>query len=234
MTYLSRLAKLGIARESSQAVYTAPVFTVVFDRARYKRAYGPLRDKALRGSDSDLQDYQQGPAWSEWTIPGQFYPDLVGWYLRGMIGADTCTPGVTTTTTSFTEPGVTSLPLAAAPASDAIVMIGSGATLEYAKLGTVTGLTVPIATPATGLLYQHAAGEPVVSQASHSFAQSQAGPTGGVWPSYSLTMDDGTGPLGWPGCVFSSLTVSVPFNGMARLTATATGYPPSTQVHVHL
>ena len=150
MTYLSRTAKLGIASESSQAVYTAPVFTVVFDRARYKRVILPLRDKALRGSDSDLQDYQQGPAWSEWTIPGQFYPDLAGWYLQAMIGADTCTPGVTTTTTAFSEPGVTTLALAAEPPSDAIVMIGAGDTLEYAKLGTVTGLTVPIAEPSAG------------------------------------------------------------------------------------
>ena len=40
-------------------------------------------------------------------------------------------------------------------------------------------------------------------------------------------MDDGTGPLGWPGTVVSSLAIKITKDGIARLTASASGFPPA-------
>ena len=60
MSVLSRTAKLGIAAESVPGVYELPAFPIVFSSgAKYKQVITPLRDKALRGSDSELQDLLQ-------------------------------------------------------------------------------------------------------------------------------------------------------------------------------
>jgi hypothetical protein len=223
------MAKLGIAAETVPGVYEPPAFTVTYGRGtRYRQRITPLRDRALRGSDSTEQDLQQGPAWSEWTIPSDGYPDLAGWYLRALIGPDTCTPGVTTQLRSAAAGGAQSLSLGEEPAAGAVLMIGAGDTLEYAQAGAATGpgpYSVPLATP---LRFAHDAGEAAASRSTHVFAQSQAGPTFS-WPRYSLTMDDGTGPLGWPGCVFGSLLVSISKEGYVGLKATASGMPPATQ-----
>src|ERR1035441_3971290 len=47
-----------------------------------------LYDRTVRGTDADTQDIQQGPAWSDWTIATQAYPDWAGWLFRAMIGPD--------------------------------------------------------------------------------------------------------------------------------------------------
>ena len=228
MSALSRTAKLGIAPESVPGVYEVPTFSVIFSKgARYKQVILPLRDTALRGSDSGLQDVQQGPTWSEWTIPSDCYPDLIGFWLSSLIGPDTCTPGVSTTFTAAADAGASSISLAAAPAAGAVLMLGSGDTLEYAQAGTPTGrgpYTVPLE---SALLYGHPDGDPAMSQSQHVFTQNQEGPTFS-WPRWSLTMDDGTGPLGWPGTVISGLQVKISAEGIAKLIATATGFPPAT------
>ena len=229
MTVLSRMAKLAIASEPTPGVYQAPAFTVTYGRgARYHQKITPLRDRALRGSDSVEQDLLQGPAWSEWTIPSDGYPDLIGWYLRALIGPDTCTPGITTTLQSAASQGAQSASLGAEPAAGAVLMLGTGDTLEYAQAGSPTG-TGPYAVPlVTPLRFAHDAAEPVLSQSLHVFAQTMEGPTFS-WPRYSLTMDDGTGPLGWPGCVFGSLLLTITKDGLVGLKATASGFPPAAQ-----
>ena len=226
MSVLSRMAKLALAAETTPALYTLPQFTVVFSSgARYRNVITPLRDTALRGADTWLEDLQQGPWWTQWTVPSDCYPDLIGWYLRALIGPDTCVPGVTTTFTAQSGPGQTTVYLAAAPPAGAVLMLGAGDTLEYAQAGTPAGggpYTVPLTTQ---LYYQHDVGDPVVSQASHSFAQNPDTPTAG-WPSWSLTMDDGTGPLGWAGVMFGSLVITITDDGYVKLAATGNGYPP--------
>jgi hypothetical protein len=223
------MAKLAIAAEPTPGVYEPPAFTVTYGRgASYRQRITPLRDRALRASDSVEQDLQQGPAWSEWTIPSDGYPDLAGWYLRALVGPDTVTPGAVTTLAAAASPGFLVIKAAAAPASGSVVMVGAGATAEYVQLGTPSG-TGPFTCPAsTPLRFAHAAGDPVRGQATHVFTQNMEGPTFG-WPRYSLTMDDGTGPLGWPGCVFGSLTVTISKDGMVGLKATASGFPPAAQ-----
>ena len=228
MSVLSRTAKLGIAAETVPGVYELPAFPIVFSSgAKYRQVITPLRDKALRGSDSELQDLLQGPIWSEWVIPSDLYPDLIGIYLASVIGPDDCTPGVTTILTASATAGAQAVSLAAEPAAGAVLMLGSGAALEYAQAGTPSGsgpYTVPLE---TSLRFAHPSGDSAVSQSAHVFAQNQEGPTFS-WPRWSLTMDDGTGPLGWPGTVVSSLQVKIGSDGMAKLTASASGFPPSS------
>lgn len=222
MTVLSRMAKLGIAAEPSMADYQPPAFTVIYTRpATYKQVIAPLRDTALRGEGTWLEDAQQGPWHTEWQVPSDGYPDLAGWYLRAIIGADTCTPGVTTALTAPAAAGAQSLTLAAAPPAGSVLMTGTGDTLEYAQAGTPSGsgpYQVPLSSP---LLWHHLTAEPAVSQATHVFTQEMCA----GFPSYSLTMDDGTGTLGWPGCVLSALKVSVSPAGYVKLRASWSGFP---------
>jgi hypothetical protein len=232
VSVLSRVAKLAIAAETDPGTYQPPAFTVVFNRARYRQHITPLRDIAYRGSDAEFQDLLQGPAWSEWVIPSDLYADLAGWYLRALIGPDTCTPGVSTLFSATAAVGATSISLDAEPAAGAVLMLGTaGTNLEYAQIGTPTGAgpyLCPVTLPVAGLVNEHPAGDPAVSQASHQFAQ--VGAAGVFGPaSYSLTMDDGTGPLGWPGCVFGGLTITLNKDGYGSLRASCSGMPPSTQ-----
>jgi hypothetical protein len=229
------MAKLAIAAEATPGMYTAPAFPVTFtaDRARYKQHIVPLWDTAYRGSDSVEQDLQQGPAWSEWVIPSDFYADLAGWYLRALIGPDTCTPGVSTLFSAPAAEGATSVSLDAEPAAGAVIMLGTpaGGNVEYAQIGTPSGAgpyVCPVSLPAGGLMYEHLSGDAAVSQATHEFGQIGAG---GVFAptTFSLTMDDGTGPLGWPGCVFGGLTFLVTKDGYGKLRATCSGMPPAGQ-----
>ena len=224
MSVLSRTATLAIASEPTPGTYASPAFTVTFSQpAKYKQVITPLRDLALRGSDSQLEDLLQGPAWSEWEIPSDCYPDLLGWYLRAVIGPDTCVPGITTSLASSAVAGLSVLALGAGPAPGTVLMVGAGDTLEYVQIGTPAGTSCPTLTP---LRFRHLAGEPVVSQSVHTFSQQQLGPTF-AWPRYSLTMDDGTGPLGWPGCVFGSLQLVIGMDGLVKLRAACHGFPPA-------
>lgn len=221
MTVLSRMAKLGIAAESATAQYAAPTFTVTHSRpATYRQVIAPLRDTALRGEGTWLEDAQQGPWHSEWSVPSDGYPDLAGWYLRAIIGPDTCTPGVTTALAAAALAGATSLTVGAAPPAGAVLMIGAGDTLEYAQCGTPSGLNVPLASP---LRFAHQAAEPVLSQSAHVFGQEMCA----GFPSYSLTMDDGTGPLGWPGCTMSAFRLTIDAGGYVKFRANWTGFPAS-------
>lgn len=230
MTYLSRTAKLGIAAEPTDATYAVPQFTIPFERGtRFSDHIIQLHDNTVRASDADLQDVQQGPYWTDWTISTLGYPDWAGWLLRAMIGPDQCAPGVATTFAAGCAAGATSVLLAAAPPSGSVLMLGTGTTLEYAQAGTPTGTgpyTVPVAGP-YGLLHQHAAGDPVQSQATHMFQQNR--PLGVPWPSYSLTTDDGVETLGWPGCILGKLQARISDTGWLRFTATYSGYPPLSE-----
>jgi hypothetical protein len=227
---LSSNAKLGIAAEPATAVYEVPTFTVPFaSGTRYRSAITQLYDTTIRARDTDIQDIQQGHYWSDWTLAAEAYPDWAGWLFRAMIGPDAVTPGTVTTFTQASAPGASSVLLAAAPPANAVLQLGSGATLEYAQAGTPTGTgpyLVPVTQPAGGLQYAHAAGDPAQSQARHLFQQDRTGTT--VWPSYSLTTDDGVDQLGWPGCFPGRVRLQVQDSGYARLVSDWSGWPPET------
>ena len=229
MTYsvLSATARLGIAAESSDAVYVAPSFTVPFSTGtRYRSAITQLTDRSLMGTDTDTQDIQQGPYWSDWTITTQAYPDWAGWLYRAMIGTDQFTAGTVTTFAAQASAGMNAVSLAAAPPAGSVLMLGTGAMLEYALAGTPAG-TGPYLVPlTTALLYGHGEGDPAQSQATHLFQQDRVYGPPTIWPSYSLTTDDGVDQLGWPGCILGSVRLQVQQSGYARLVSTWNGMPP--------
>ena len=230
MTYsvLSATARLGIAAETATAQYAAPQFTIPFSAGtRYRSAITQLYDRTARGRDTDTQDIQQGPYWSDWTITSQAYPDWAGWLYRAMVGTDQFTPGVQATFAAGAAPGTSSVLIGAEPPAGSVLMLGAGTSLEYARCGTPSGTgpyMVPLTTP---LRYAHPQGDPAQSQAVHLFEQDRTFAT--VWPSYSLTTDDGVDQLGWPGCVLGCVRLRVAKDGYARLTSDWSGFPPQAE-----
>jgi len=224
---LSATAKLGIAAEATTSDYVPPVFTVPFSAGtRYRSTITQLIDRTVRGTDTDTQDIQQGPYWSDWSITTQAYPDWAGWLYRAMVGTDLFTLGTVTTFALPASAGATSVTLAAAPPASSVLMLGTGTTLEYAQCGTPSGsgpCTVPLDTP---LLNSHPSGDAAQSQATHLFEQNRTWAT--IWPSYSMTTDDGVDQLGWPGCCLSSVRIAVRQSGCAKLASTWSGWPPVT------
>lgn len=232
MTYsvLASNARLGIAAETSGAVYTVPSFTVPFTAGtRYRSAITQLYDQTVRARDTDLQDIQQGHSWSDWTIAAEAYPDWAGWLFRAMVGPDQFTPGTVTTFALPSAPGAQAVYLAAAPPAGAVLELGAGTTLEYAQGGIPAGTgpyLVPVTQPASGLQFAHASGDPAQSQARHVFQQDR--PLGTGWPSYSLTTDDEVDQLGWPGCCLGRVRLAVQDSGYARLVSDWSGFPPAS------
>jgi hypothetical protein len=224
---LSATAKLGIAAEESDAVYAVPSFSIPFaSGTKYSSVITQLYDRTARGTDTDTQDIQQGPYWSDWTITSQAYPDWLGWLARAMVGPDQFTPGTVTTFAQASPPGAGSVWLATAPPAGSVLQLGNEDT-EYAQAGTPSGTgpyLVPVTTPASGLMYAHPAGDAAQSQATHLFEQDRTNLT--VWPSYSLTTDDGIDQLGWPGCCLGKVRLQVTPSGYAKLASTWSGFPP--------
>jgi hypothetical protein len=222
---LSATAKLGIAAETSASDYLAPSFTVPFTSGtRYRSAITQLTDRTARGTDVDTQAIAQGPYWSDWSVATEAYPDWAGWAYRAMIGPDQFTPGAVTTFAAPSVPGATSVLLAAEPPAGSVLMLGTGATLEYAQAGTPSG-SGPYAVPVTaGLQFAHSADDPAQSQATHLFQQNR--PPGSGWPTYSLTTDDGVDQLGWPGCTLGRVRLQVSTSGYAKLVTDWSGWPP--------
>jgi hypothetical protein len=225
---LSATAKLGIAAEATDGVYVVPSFTIPFmSGTRYRSNIVQIHDRTARGTDVDEQDIQQGPYWSDWTVTTEAYPDWAGWLFRAMIGPDTFTSGTLTTFAQPSAPGATSVYLAASPPANAVMQLGTGASTEYAQIGTPSGsgpYLVPVTSPAGGLRFAHSSGDSAMSQATHVFKQNRV--LGTAWPSYSLTTDDGVDRLGWPGCVLGKVRLQVEHSGYARLVADWNGFPP--------
>ena len=229
MTYLSRLAKLGLAKEVTPNTYLAPTISVPFTTAKFVDGIAPLRDESIRANDSVLQGLNQGPAYATWDIGCNGYADLIGHFLRGIIGPDTITAGVSTTLASNCAAGATALTLTVTVPTGSIIQISdaAGANLEWVKVTTV-GTAATVTVPSTGTKYAHtAAGGAVVSQSTHLFKQNRSFST--VWPTYSFTTDDGTDQLGWAGCVASELAVKIDPKGFVTVGPKYSGFPSATQ-----
>jgi hypothetical protein len=208
---LARSSVLGIAKEASNGVYLVPTYGVPFTKAAWKDVIAPSRDESVRGNDSVVQGQYQGPIDTDWDITMSVYPDLAGVLLRGMIGPDTVTPGVSTTLTAGSAAGANSITVGAAIATGSVIMIDTGANIEYATTGTQTGtapnLVTPLTSTGTGttLALTHASGAAVVSQALHTFKQSPTTPL----PTYSLTVWDGLQTLGYSYGRFTDLAIKI-------------------------
>lgn len=233
MTYLSRLTKLGLVKETTQYTYLAPTFSVPWKTAKFTDQIMPLRDESVRANDSVVQGLNQGPWTVAWELECDGYADLAGHFFRAMIGPDTVVAGVSTTLASNCSAGATTLSLTASVPSNSIIQISdaTGVNLEWVQVGTVTGAgpySAPVTTPATGTRYAHtAAGGSVLSQSTHTFTQNRTFST--VWPTYSFTTDDGQDQLGWPGCVMSELGIKIDPKGFIGFSPKYTGFPSLTE-----
>lgn len=233
MTQLSRLAILGIAKETTAGTYVAPTTYIPFTKADFEDVIGSLKDESYRANDTMLQGLYQGPTHATWDINLHAYPDVIGHFLRGIIGPDTVTAGVSTTVaTGGSAIGATTVPSTASIAALTYIRIGTGTTQEYAYVTAVSGsgpysLTVTsVVGSTTGLTYAHLATEAIVATSSHAFKQSSV-PSNKA--TYSLTVYDTTATLGYSGAVMSDLSVKIDPKNTVTCDAKFTTLPSATQ-----
>lgn len=228
MTQLSKLATLGIAKEVTPGTYLAPTAGIPFTKADFEDMITKLTDESVRGNDTLLQGVYPGPEHASWGIDLHAYPDLVGHFLRGAIGPDTVTAGVTTTLSTTTTAGATSISTALTIPLGSTVSIGTGSTLEYFTSGTPTGagpFTIPVTTPSGGLTYAHTSGVQVSTQTTHTFKQN---PTVAI-PTYSLTVYDTTQTLSYSGLKFTDLQIKIDPKASLSLSTKALSFPGVVQ-----
>lgn len=208
MTQLSKLATLGIAKETVAGTYVAPTAGIPFMTANFEDKIDPIRDESVRGNDTVLQGLYAGPIHAEWDMEFMAYPDLIGHFLRGIIGPDTVTAATATTLSASTIIGATSISTAVSIPAGSIIRIDTAANTEYATTGTPTGsgpYTIPIVTPTGGLTIAHSSSVAVTTTTKHTFKQD---PTQAI-PSYSLTVYDTTQTLGYSGLKWTDLAIKI-------------------------
>jgi len=228
MTQLSKYATLGLGKETVAGTYVVPTVGIPFMTASFEDKINPLRDESWRGSDTLLQGLYGGDEHAEWDMSFMAYPDLIGHFLRGMIGPDTVVAGVSTTLSATTVAGATSITTAATIPTGSTIQIDTGANLEYATTGVPTGsgpYTIPIVTPAAGLTKGHTSAITIVSQTKHTFKQDATQ----VLPSYSLTVYDTTTTLGYAGCRFTDLGIKIDPKATVTFNPKALSFPGAAQ-----
>ncbi len=237
MTVLSRLTKLGMAEEETQGTWLAPAVSIPFNSGtKFNDTIAPLRDESMRASDTILQGLSQGPADTTWDVQVNGYSDLAGYWLKGILGPDTVTAGVSTTLAAAAAAGASSISTEESIPEGSTIMItdtGDNPVSEYAQTGTPSGggpYTIPLTIAGgTGntLVNSYASGAAVASQTSHAFAQNRTFST--VWPSWAFTTDDGVDQLGWAGCVMSELAIKIDPKGFITYNPKYTGWPSQTE-----
>jgi len=233
VTQLSRLAILGCAPETVANTYASPTFYIPFTKADFEDVYTELKDESYRANDTMLQGMYQGPVHATWDISVLAYPDLVGHFLRGIIGPDTVTPGVSTTVaTGGSSIGATTLPSTASIPALSYIQVGTGTSLEYAYVSAVSGsgpysLTVTTVVGQTvGLTKAHSAAEPIVSASSHVFKQS-SDPT--TKKTYSFTVYDTTQTVSYSGAAMSDLAIKIDPKNSITFDIKYTAFPQVVQ-----
>lgn len=233
---------LGIANEATQGTAVAMTFTQLITNLAPKDQPKWLEDKAWRGSmATDAFNEIQGVKTSDISVGGPVFGDGIGFFLRNILGdvAVTGTPtgSGSTTLSSSAAAGATSLSTAASIPNGTIVQVGTGATAECVTTGTPSGsgpYTIPIATPASGLVFAHASSQAVVPvQGPYSYAWSLYNTAGGQPISHTLTHYLGptatSGARQYPGFCASELDFK--FNAESELLTfdcKGTAYPSAT------
>lgn len=233
-SFLARLAKAGLAKETTQYTYLAPTASVPFNSASFEDIIDPVQDESMRANDTVVQGIQPGIKHTTGDLVINGYPDLIGHWLVGMGLADTVTAGVSTTLSASATAGATSISLTASVPNNSTLQLDTAGLLEYVKVGTVTGsgpfvapITVGGGTGGNSTKFAHASAAVVVSQTTHTFKQNRTFST--VWPTYSWTFDDGADQVGWPGCVMSDLAVKIDPKNLITFSPKYTGMPSATQ-----
>ena len=214
MTQLSRSAVLGMAKETTAGTYVVPTVYIPFTKADYEDITAPLTDQSYRANDSVLQGLYPGPIEADWSIDLLGYPDLIGHFLRGVVGPDTVTAGAATTSTALTTAGATTINVTSATGIivGTYLSIDTAGLQEYALVTNVASLVLTVTTvagSAVGLTKGHASGVAVVAQTTHTFKQNVAV----ARPSYSLSVFDTTAgapaTLGYTYATFSDLQLKI-------------------------
>lgn len=231
MTQLSRLVKLGWGKESAAGTYVVPTIYLPFMKASHEDDYAELKDESYRFNDSVLQGMYQGPVQATWDIDILAYPDLMGHFLRAIIGPDTVTAATSTTLSASSAIGATSLSTVASIATGTYIQIDTAGALEYAKVTNVTGsgpytLTVTGAGTAGGLLNAHSSAAAVITTTTHTFKQN----AGAAKATYSLTVDDTAGNvLGYTAATASDLQVKIDPKAIVSINLKMISNPGVTQ-----
>ena len=231
MTQLSKLAILGIAKETVPGTWTAPTAFIPFTKADFEDTTGEIKDESYRANDTSLQGLYAGVQDANWSVDVMGYPDLMGHFWRAMVGPDTVVAGVSTTLSTSTAVGATSISTVASIPTGSTVMIqdSAGANTEYAVTGAPTGTgpyTIPITSPSGGLLFAHTAPTAtVVAQSTHTFKQS----TSTAIPSYSLTVYDTLTTIGYVGAKLSDLQVKIDPKSAVSLSLKYSAFPGAPQ-----
>jgi hypothetical protein len=226
MTQLSRLSKLGLGVETVPGVYVPPTVSIPFTKCDFEDVIGQIKDESFRNNDTTLQGMYPGPTHATWSIDVMAYPDLTGHWLRGIVGPDTVTPGITTTLAAATAVGDKEFRSTASMPAGSSVQIGTGAGAEFAVTGPSTGTgpyTIPVVTPAGGLTKVHAVAEAVATATVHTFKQD---PDPTKKRTFSLTVDDTTNnPLGYTSATMSDLGIKIDPKGAITVAAKLLAMP---------
>lgn len=234
MTQLSRLVKLGWAKETTAGTYVTPTIYLPFMKADHEDAYAELKDESYRYNDSVLQGMYQGPVQAVWDINILAYPDLMGHFLRSIIGPDTVTPAISTTLSAGSSIGATSISTVASISVGTFIQIDTSTNLEYAKVTATSGsgpytLTVTGAGTTGGLQFAHSSSVAVVTTTTHTFKQSATA----AKATYSLTVDDTAGNvLGYAAATASDLQIKIDPKAIVSVDLKMTSQPGVTQAGI--
>ncbi|MFE7930750.1 hypothetical protein ACFU6S_18805 [Streptomyces sp. NPDC057456] len=217
-TYAPAKQFVGVANEVSQGTAVAMTATLLLDSFKPKDQPKFLEDKAWRGAmATDSFAQIQGVATAEWDMGGPVFLDGIGYLLRNIMG-DLATTGTSTgsggtTLAATANPGAATLSTVATIPAGTVVQIGTGATAEVFTTGTPTGAgpySIPLASPAGGLVYQHTSGQAVQPVTGpYTYAWALLNSSTGQPISHTLTHMLGptaaSGARQYPGCVASEL-----------------------------
>ncbi|MGW1071584.1 hypothetical protein [Streptomyces sp. NPDC002537] len=235
MTQISRLATLGLAKESTAGTWVAPTIGIPFTKGDYEDMFTEIKDESIRGNDTVLQGMYQGVVHAEWQLDVLAYPDLLGHFLTGIIGPDTVTPATASTLSASVTAGATSIQTVAALPASTVIRIDTGANTEYAWTdGTATG-TGPYTSNVTtvlgktganrvGLSLAHASSAAVTTTTTHTFKQSTT-----PLPTYSLTLYDTTQTVSCSYCRQSDLQVKIDPKGAVTASVKYVSFPSVVQ-----
>lgn len=236
MTQISRVATMGLAKESTPGQWVAPTIGIPFTKGDFEDMFTEIKDESYRGNDTVLQGLYQGVVHCEWNLDVLCYPDLLGHFLCGVIGPDTVTAATSTTLSAGTTVGATAIQTAVALPAGTVCKVGTGAALEYAwtdgvatgagpytsNVTTVLGKT---GTNRVGLANTHSSSDPVVTTTTHTFKQNPAV----ALPTYSLTMYDTTQTLSGSWGRLSDLQLKIDPKGAVSASIKYMSFPTVVQ-----
>lgn len=229
---LSHSALVGLAKETTLGTYVAPTtFVPLLGSSGFEDMITGINDESYRNNDSMLQGWYQGAAHAEWQIDTMAYPDVIGPFLRSIIGPDTITAGASTTTTGAVSAGATTIPLTSATgiATGTYINIDAGVpgSQEYALVTAIVSLNATVTTVAgssVGLKNSHLSGATVTAQTTHTFKQTIA-----TKPTYSITVFDTLATYGGVAASMTDCTIKIDPKAAVTFTTKWMSYLSASQ-----